>query len=231
MAYKILEHNFSFADIAVQNIADKNRTLLFLRQVKNTIDWQSIQELLMKFYETGKANKGERAYSPLFLFKCFLLQKWYQIKSDPELESQINDRISFKSFLDLSLEQPSPDHSTFSRFRSRLSEEAMTRLNSALLKQFHQHGVSINEGVAVDARLVQSASRPASNDKLKEIKEKANTPEGKFDKNGNKKKFSRDLDSNWVIKNDKPHYGLKEHAAVDTEKWFHSLHYSEPCFS
>ena len=124
MAYKILEHNFSFADIAVQNIADKNRTLLFLRQVKNTIDWQSIQELLIEFYETGKANKGERAYHPLFLFKCFLLQKWYQIKSDPELESQINDRISFKSFLDLSLEQPSPDHSTFSRFRGRLSEEA-----------------------------------------------------------------------------------------------------------
>jgi IS5 family transposase len=216
MTYKILEHTFSFADIAIQNIADKNRTLLFLRQVKKTIDWQSIQELLMKSYKIDKANRGERAYPPLFLFKCFLLQKWFQIKSDPELESQINDRISFKSFLDLSLEQPSPDHSTFSRFRGRLSEEAMIQLNSALLKQFHQHGVSINEGVAVDARLV----KPASNDKLKEIKEKANTPEGKLDKNGNTKKFSRDLDSNWVIKNDKPHYGLKEHASVDTENGF-----------
>jgi hypothetical protein len=84
----------------------------------------------------------------------------------------------------------------------------------------HNQGLSINEGVAVDARLVKSASRPASNDKLKEIKEKANTPEGKLDKNGNKKKFSRNLDSNWVIKNDKPHYGLKEHAAVDTENGF-----------
>ncbi len=181
---------------------------------------QSIQELLLKFYETRKANRGEKTYPPLFLFKCFLLQNWYQIKSDPELESQINDRISFKSFLDLSLEQPSPDHSTFSRFRGRLSEEAMTQLNSALLKQFHQHGVSINEGVAVDARLVKSASRPASNDKLKEINNRANTPEGNLDKNGNKKKFSRDRDSNWVIKNNKPHYGLKEHAAVDTKNGF-----------
>ncbi len=220
MAYKNIEHNFSFADFAIQNFADKNRTLLFLRQVGNTIDWQSIEELLMKYYETGKARKGERAYHPLFLFKCFLLQKWYQIKSDPELESQINDRISFKSFLNLPLEVPSPDHSTFSRFRDRLSEEAMIQLNSALLKQFHQHGLSINEGIAVDARLVKSASKPLSNDQLEEVRRKFSTPEGKLDKNGNKKKFSRDIDSNWVIKNDIPHYGLKEHASVDTKNGF-----------
>ena len=35
------------------------------------------------------------------------------IPSDPELENQINDRISFKKFLGLTLDKPSPDHSTF----------------------------------------------------------------------------------------------------------------------
>ena len=35
-----------------------------------------------------------------------------------------------------------------------------------------------------------------------------------------RRKFCRDLDSNWVIKNDKPHYGLKEHASVDTNHGF-----------
>jgi IS5 family transposase len=34
------------------------------------------------------------------------------------------------------------------------------------------------------------------------------------------KKFNRDLDSNWTIKNDIPHYGLKEHASVDTNHGF-----------
>lgn len=69
----------------------------------------------------------------MFLFKCFLLQKWFQIKSDPELESMINDRISFKSFLKLPIDYPSPDHSTFSRFRKRLSREAMIKINSEFL--------------------------------------------------------------------------------------------------
>jgi IS5 family transposase len=58
---------------------------------------------------------------------------------------------------------------------------------------------------------------PLSNDKLKELREKQNGPEGKLYKNGKPKKFSRDLESDWTIKNDVPHYGIKEHAAVDVD--------------
>lgn len=220
MAYKKIEQYLSFADIAIQKNADKNRSLLFLRQIDKTIDWEPVDKMIMKFYMTGKSSEGEKAYPPLLLFKCLLLQKWFQIKSDPELESQINDRISFKSFLNLPMEYPSPDHSTFSRFRGRLSKEAMIEINSVLLKQFHDQGLSINEGVAVDARLIESVNRPISNKKIDDFKQKFETPEGKLDKNGNPKKYSRDLDSNWVIKNDIPHYGLKEHASVDTVNGF-----------
>jgi IS5 family transposase len=154
------------------------------------------------------------------LLKALLLQKWFRIPSDPELENQINDRISFKKFLGLPLDRPSPDHSTFSRFRSRLSEEAMRELNSLVLQEFAKRGLSINEGIAVDARLVKSASKPMSKDELKELKEKRNTPEGKVDKNGNVLKFSRDVESDWTVKNERPHYGLKEHASVDVKSGF-----------
>lgn len=95
---------------------------------------------------------------------------------------KINDRISFKSFLDMPLDYSSPDHSTFSRFRKRLSRDAMVQINSVLLKQFYQQGISINKGVAVDARLVKSASKPISKKKIKILKEKKDTPEGSLDK-------------------------------------------------
>ena len=97
MAYKKIEQSFSFADIAIQKNADKNRSLIFLNKVKATINWIPVQEMLIKFYETGRSKEGERAYSPLLLFKCMLLQKWFHIKSDPALASQINDRVSFDS--------------------------------------------------------------------------------------------------------------------------------------
>ena len=68
----------------------------------------------------------------------------------------------------------------------------MVQLNSALLAQLNQHGVTINEGIAVDVRLIRAASKPVSNDKLNELRDKQSSAEGKMDKNGKPKKFSRD---------------------------------------
>ena len=96
----------------------------------------------------------------------------------------------------------------------------MDQINGEILRQFENKGLTINEGIAVDARLVKSASRPISNDKIKETREKHNTPEGRLDKNGNPLKFHRDLDSDWVVQKDIIHYGLKEHAAVDVNHGF-----------
>ena len=96
----------------------------------------------------------------------------------------------------------------------------MDEINSEILRQFEAKGLTINEGIAVDARLVKSTSRPVSNDKLKQLKDKHNSPEGKLDKNAKPKKFCRDLDSDWVVQKDIPHYGLKEHASVDTNNGF-----------
>ena len=71
------------------------------------------------------------------LLKVLSLQKWwFRIPSDPELGSQINDRISFKKFFDLPLDKPSPEHSTFSRLRSRPSSDAMIQINNAVLQEF-----------------------------------------------------------------------------------------------
>jgi IS5 family transposase len=179
-----------------------------------------VESILLSHYTVGTSEEGARAYPPLMLFKCLMLQKWFRIPSDPDLENQITDRLSFKTFLGLSFSQPAPDHSTFSRFRSRLPKEAMDAINSEILRQFEQQGLSINEGVAVDARLVKSASRPLSQDELKKQREHRQTEEGQCDKNGKPLRFSRDLESDWTIKNDIPHFGLKEHTAVDSRHGF-----------
>ena len=96
----------------------------------------------------------------------------------------------------------------------------MMKINSEVLKQFAKKGLSINESIAIDARLVHSAGRPISNDEIKRLWEARQRPEGKVDKNGKPLKFSRDLDSDWVVQNETPHYGLKEHASVDVNNGF-----------
>jgi transposase, IS5 family len=220
MGYKQIDQNMTFAEVSLLKSMAHNRSLKRLEKINQVINWPKVEEILLAHYTVGTSREGADAYPPLMLLKGLLLQKWYHIDSDPELENQINDRISFKKFMGLSFDQHAPDHSTFSRFRGRLSKEAMTRINSVVLQQFSQKGLTINEGVAVDARLVQSASHPISNEEIKKQREKSDTPEGKLDKNSNLLKFSRDLESDWTVKNDKPHYGLKEHASVDTNHGF-----------
>ena len=210
----------TFAEVDLMTSMEHNRSLKMMEKINQIIDWSEIEAVLLKHYAVGTTIEGADAYPPVMLLKAFLLQKWFRINSDPELENQINDRISFKNFLGLSFNKPSPDHSTFSRFRGRLSKKAMNIINNLVLQQFSRKGLSINEGVAVDARLVQSASHPISNEDIQKEREKRDTLEGKLDKNGNLLKFSRDLESNWIVKNDKPHYGLKEHASVDTNYGF-----------
>jgi IS5 family transposase len=220
MGYKKTDRNMTFAEVDLKGSMEHNRSLKMMERINETIDWSKIEPILMKHYPIGASSEGADAYPPMMLLKAFLLQKWFRINSDPELENQINDRISFKKFLGISFDQPSPDHSTFCRFRSRLSKNTMTEINNALLVQFSQKGLTINQGIAIDARLVQSASRPLSNEEIKKRREKKETPEGKLDKNGKPLKFSRDLESDWTVKNNEPHYGQKEHTSVDVNHGF-----------
>ena len=220
MGYKRIGEEISFADLAVSKSLEHNRSVKLMDRINEVVNWRDVEALLIEYYQVGKATEGADAYSPILLLKCMLLQKWFRIPSDPELENQINDRISFKKFLGLPLDKASPDHSTFSRFRSRLSKGVMIQLNNVVLQEFAKRGLSINEGIAIDARLVKSASHPISSKDLKAIQEKRNSPAGKLDRNGKALKFSRDLESDWTVKNDVPHYGIKEHASVDVNSGF-----------
>ena len=198
MGFKSEQKNLTFSDLEKSSTTKKNRSKETLTNMEKAIAWDKIESILLRDYPVGDKKEGNKAYSPLLLFKCLLIQKWFRIKSDPELESQINDRESFQTFLGLSSTEASPDHSTFSKFRKRLTKGKFDLIVGDILNQFAAQGLTINKGIAVDARIVKSASSPKSNKKLEEIKTRRETPEGQLDKNGNPLKFSRDIESNWA---------------------------------
>jgi len=212
MGFKSKQKTLTFSDFE-KSSRKKNKSLDKLMDLDKAISWERIESILMEGYLVGRKKEGNKAYSPLFLFKCLLLQKWFQIKFDPELENLINDRDSFQAFLGLSAREVSPDHSTFSIFRKRLTKDKFDLIVGDILEQFSEQGLTINEGIAIDARIVRSASRPVSNKILDKMRKKRETPEGKLDKDGNPLKFQRDVESNWTTKNDKlilPRYCRQE---------------------
>jgi len=57
-------------------------------RIRKAVNWENIEALLRECYHVGQSHEGADAYSPLMLLKSVLLQKWYHIPSDPELENQ-----------------------------------------------------------------------------------------------------------------------------------------------
>ena len=215
MAFKQYDHRPGFLDIELSNVIDKSRTHKFLSEVDLCINWEPLEEIVTSNYPVGQSTYGNRAYPPLMLLKAILLQKWFSIQSDPELETQINDRISFKTFVGLPLADPSPDHSIICRFRERVGRDTLEAIHHELLTQLNAQGFSIESGMAVDARIVKSSSRPVSDKKLKALRAKRKAKAQQRKKTRQSMRFERDLASDWTVKNNKPVFGMKEHAAID----------------
>ena len=58
------------------------------------------------------------------MVKVVLQQQWYNL-SDPHMEEALGDRISFRRFVGVALEDETPDHSTISRFRTALADQGL----------------------------------------------------------------------------------------------------------
>ncbi len=156
MSFKPDNQTLSFSDLELSQIKAKNNTLKHLNHLDKNIRWEPIESTLIKSYPTGKKKKGLQAYSPLMLFKCLLLRNWFQIKSDVELESLINDRFSFKKFIGLTMGETAPDSSTFSRFRKRLTMDKCDMVLSRISDQLFRQNLIINMGHITDIRVITS---------------------------------------------------------------------------
>lgn len=148
----------SLAEALVSTKVGRNETLdRLIRDVK----WYRFEKLLSRLKPDGA---GRPPYDPLLMLKALLLQQWYRL-SDAELEEALNDRVSFRRFLGLSLEDAAPDHTTLCRFRNRLAEDGLAeKLFGEFEKQLDQRGLLLKRGTMIDASLVATPHRPASED-------------------------------------------------------------------
>lgn len=125
-----------------------------LERIAGVVDWGPI-EVLVRQLRPGRT--GRPPYRALSMFKALLLQQWYGL-SDPGLEEALSDRVSFRRFCGLSLEDATPDETTLCRFRLALADK---RLGEALFaevsRQLDASGYLVKAGTLIDASLVQAA--------------------------------------------------------------------------
>jgi IS5 family transposase len=132
-----------------------------LERLSVEVKWYRFEKLLAPLRSDGP---GRPPFASLLMLKALLLQQFYAL-SDAELEEAINDRVSFRKFLGLSLEAASPDHTTLCRFRNRLVELGLSeKLFGEFERQLEKRGLMLKRGTMIDASLVDSPYRPGSPD-------------------------------------------------------------------
>jgi len=202
----------TFAD-SVCDLRRKKIKTQFFSQINDLIDWDSVSQVINKHYHRGKSATGQPAYDGLLLFKMLLLQNWYGL-SDYEVEDRVNDSISFSYFCGLTIEQPAPDHSTLSRFRTALTKvNAFDELFKNINLQLEQKGIIVKKGAIVDASVVNTPNRPKGKPRY-DITKDRDDKEVKLNK---EQSSNVDTDANWLKKGGKLHFGYKKHYVTDEE--------------
>ena len=170
-----------------------------LERIAALIDWAPV-EVLVKRVRAGQT--GRPPYRALAMVKALLLQQWYGL-SDPGLEEALSDRVSFRRFCGLSLEEPTPDETTLCRFRLALVAAGLGEaLFAEVSRQLDAAGYMIKAGTLIDASLVEASVR--------------RPPDGTTAK-GEESRSPHDPDANWTRagKHRRTFFGYKLHIGID----------------
>jgi len=181
-----------FADQMVVRSVNLNRRLDRIAQL---IEWNRFDEPLRSVFS---ATEGRPGYSALMLFRALLLQAWYNL-SDYGLEEALDDRLSFRRFVGLSVGEKAPDHATICRFRERLSQQKLTdKLFECLHELLLKNGLIVKKGTLVDATFVEAAvKRPDQGD------------------DGKGGVSEDDKEARWAKQGKKRCFGYKGHVGMD----------------
>lgn len=179
-----------------------------LEYMKREIDWKPFIPMIRSVFLDNEKTGGRPHTPELVIVRALLLQGWYGL-SDPELEFQINDRLSFRNFL--GYPERVPDFTTIWRIRERLQKAGIDRrIWAELQRQLDEKGYVTKKGVIQDATFIE-----ADFGKKRRQMEKKAEKEGRTIEYTEKQKAHMDRDGTFTIKSGVVYYGYKDHIKID----------------
>ena len=186
-------HQLTFLDNVTSDLGGK-RTAAFFAKCDLYIPWKTLAEPLKEMYSNDTSKGGASNWPVVMMVKCMMLQKWFNL-SDPMLEEMLADRISFRRFVGLTLDDKTPDETVFVIFRRRLREHGHSAtLFDKTVEILKQRGLILEEGTCVDATIIE-ASRGRKR------------PDGSS---------TQDPSASYTQKHGRHYHGFKAHIATDT---------------
>jgi IS5 family transposase len=209
-----------------KSLFDEQFTALQLSEIGNpleiisqVIDFNMFREKLEeKLLNTNKKNNaGARPFDVVMMFKILILQRYYGL-GDKQVEYQIIDRTSFKTFLGLESVDKVPDEKTVWAFRKLVTKTGLVEdLFTQFINYLESKSMLFSEGKMVDASFTIAPRQRNTREENQIIKE------GRGDELWNDKPYKKrqkDIDGRWTKKNNETFYGYKNHAKADCKSKF-----------
>jgi len=169
------------------------RTSQLLDRLDAAVPWEKLSRPVLRLPEYRNRGAGRPCWPAVTMLKCLLLAKWFNL-SDPQLEECLQDRLSFRRFVGLSLTDTTPDETTFVVFRRRLREAKLhEKFFQTVLAHIEAQGLLVREGTLVDATIIEQST-------------------GRKRDDGSS---TRDEEASFTQKHGKKHHGYKGHIAAD----------------
>lgn len=136
----------------------------FLRHVDRLIDFDFIRSRVKHLY----SHTGKPAVDPVVLFKMLLIGYLYDVKSERQLEKEIQVNLAYRWFIKYDIDERIPDHSTISQTRRRKfsSSNLFQEIFDEIVKLCMAKGLITGETIMTDSTYIRA---DASLDSLREV--------------------------------------------------------------
>ena len=125
-----------------------------LRGIDRVLDLTDLRRHLASFY----SHTGRPSIDPELMVRMLLVGYCFGIRSERRLCEEVHLNLAYRWFCRLGLEDPVPDHSTFSKNRhGRFREsDAFRQLFESVVERCIKEGLVGGEGFAIDASIIRA---------------------------------------------------------------------------
>jgi len=125
-----------------------------LRGIDRVLDLTDLRRHLASFY----SHTGRPSIDPELMVRMLLVGYCFGVRSERRLCEEVHLNLAYRWFCRLGLEDPVPDHSTFSKNRhGRFREsDAFRQLFESVVERCIKEGLVGGEGFAIDASIIRA---------------------------------------------------------------------------
>lgn len=105
-------------------------------------------------YKNG--NAGRPGIDPVVYLKMIMVGFFEDLPSERAIAARCADSMSIRAFLNYSLEEKTPDHSSFTVIRQRLGLEIYQRIFTLTLQALREHGLLRGKNLGIDSSVIEA---------------------------------------------------------------------------